>query len=57
MFYIVQNQLTAYLNALLDVMTYVILAFGSVDYVEPPPTVSKSVLYYQLHDELKISLV
>jgi hypothetical protein len=56
MFYVVHNQLKAYL-ALPDVMTFVISALGTVDYVETAPTASKSILHYQLHDELKTPLL
>jgi hypothetical protein len=57
MFYIVQNQHKAYIHALPDVMTYVITTLASVDCVEPAPTLSKFVLYYQLHEELKTALL
>jgi hypothetical protein len=46
MFYIVHKQLKAYVKALPDVKTYVISAFGTVDYVEPAPVADRSILYY-----------
>jgi hypothetical protein len=52
-FFMVHNQLTCYTEAQNDVMTYVTLALYSNTFVEPSPTASKAILYYQLFEELK----
>jgi hypothetical protein len=57
MFYIVHKQLKAYVKALPDVKTYVLSALGTVDYVEPAPMANNSILYYQLHEEIKEPLL
>jgi hypothetical protein len=51
--FIILNQFKAYQDAQADVMTYVLSALGSATYVEPLPTANKSILYYQLYDELR----
>ena len=52
-FFIVQNQLIKYTEAMADVMNYVLLAISSNTYVEPPSDANKNILYYQLFEELK----
>jgi hypothetical protein len=46
--YIIQNQMTYYIAAMTDVMTYIDTAHGSVTFLEPPSTANKSINYYQL---------
>ena len=48
MFHIVQTQLTSYIAALPDVMTYVISALSSTTYVEPAANASNVILYPRL---------
>jgi hypothetical protein len=52
-FFMVHNQLLSYTEALSDLMTYVSSALQSSTYVEPSPTANKSILYYQMFEELK----
>ena len=42
-----------YTEALGDVRAYVNTTMASCDYIEPPLTASKSIIYRQLFDELK----
>ena len=56
MFHIVQNQLNLYINALPDLMTYVISALSSDTYVEPAANATNVILYPRLFDELKTIL-
>jgi hypothetical protein len=56
MFYIVQNKLNLYINALPDLMTYVISALSSDTYVEPAANASNFILYPLLFEELKTIL-
>jgi hypothetical protein len=56
MFDIVQNQLNLYINALPDLMTYVISALSSDTYVEPAANASNLILYPCLFLELKTIL-
>jgi hypothetical protein len=51
--HIITNQLNIYTEALRDVRADVIAAMASCDYIEPPITTSKSIIYRQLFDELK----
>jgi hypothetical protein len=53
MFYIVQNQLTHYISALPDLMTYVTQVIGSTEFVNPGINMSPNISYYQLYEELK----
>jgi regulatory protein YycI of two-component signal transduction system YycFG len=46
MFYIIQNQLTLYLQAMQDVISYAKSALHSITYIEPGPLASKEILYY-----------
>ena len=55
-FYIVQNQLKIYTEAMSDVMNYAVSALSSVSFVEPSANANKNILYYQLFDELKAVL-
>jgi len=52
-FFMVQNQLNKYTEAMSDVINYVLSAIGSISYVEPPSNISKNILYYQLFEEIK----
>jgi hypothetical protein len=56
-FHVVNNQIKAYATPLPDVKTYVISAFGTVTYVEPALMANISILYYQLHEEIKEPLL
>ena len=56
MFHVVYNQLSSYIEALPDLMTYVISALSSATYVEPASTASRHILYPQLFEELKTIL-
>jgi len=56
MFHIVQTQLTSYIAALPDVMTYVISALSSTTYVEPAANASNVILYPRLFEEIKTIL-
>jgi len=56
MFYIAQTQMTSYITALPDVMTYVISALSSTTYVEPAANASNVILYPRLFEELKAIL-
>jgi hypothetical protein len=51
--FMVRNKLIRYTEALHDVMTYITSALYSTTYVEPSPTANKTILYYQLYEELK----
>jgi hypothetical protein len=53
MFYIVQNQLTHYISALPDLMTYVAQVIGSTEFVKPAVNMSPNISYHQLYEELK----
>ena len=53
----VRDQQTTYILAQNDVISYVIAALGSADFVDPPPTASNLILYDQLFDELKTVLI
>ena len=57
MFYVVQNQLDAYTNAMPDVLSYVTAALSSTAYIEPAPNASKHIVYPQLYEELKTVLL
>ena len=50
---IVQNQLARYLEALGDVINYVISALNATTYVAPPLSANKNILYFQLFEEVK----
>ena len=52
MFHIVQQQLSDYTNALLDVLSYVTLSVTSVTYVEPVSYASDHIDYRHLFEEL-----
>jgi hypothetical protein len=52
-FHKITNQLSMYSEALGDVQAYVNTTMASCDYIEPPPTASKSIIYRQLFDELE----
>ena len=52
-FFMIQNQLIRYTEAMAVVMNYVLLAISSNTYVEPPSDANKNILYYQLFEELK----
>ena len=56
MFHVVHNQLNSYIEALPDLMTYVLSALSSATYVEPASTASRLILYPQLFEELKTIL-
>ena len=56
MFHIVHNQLILYINALPDLMTYVISALSSDTYVEPAANANNLILYPRLIEELKTIL-
>ena len=51
--YMIQNQMTFYLNATSDVIAYIDTAHSSATYVEPSSTADKSINYYRLFEELK----
>jgi len=51
--YMIQNQMTYYIAAMIDVMAYNDTAHDSVTFVEPPSTADKSINYYQLFEEIK----
>jgi len=53
-FFMVQNQLNRYTEAMADVMNYVLLAISSKTYVEPPYDANKNILYYQFEELKKI---
>jgi hypothetical protein len=44
--YMIQKQMTFYLDAMTDVMAYIDSARSSVTYVKPPSTADKSINYY-----------
>ena len=46
-FFIVQNQLIKYTEAMADVMNYILSSLSSINYVDPPSNASKHILYYQ----------
>jgi hypothetical protein len=50
---IVSNQLARYSGAMVDVMTYSLLAMASSEFIEPQPQYSKQIQYPQLFEELK----
>ena len=52
-FFMIQNQLIKYTEAMSDVINYVLTAIGSTSYVESPANASKNILYYQLFKEIK----
>jgi len=52
-FPVVQHQLARYLDAMGDVMTYVISALNSTTFVAPPLSANKNILYFQLFEEVK----
>jgi len=52
-FFMIQNQLYIYTEAVSDVINYVLTAIGSTSYVEPPANASKNILYFQLFEEIK----
>ena len=52
-YFMVQNQLNKYREAMSDVINYVLSAVGSSSYVEPPSNASKNILYYQMFEEIK----
>ena len=54
MFYVIQSQLSFYMLALPDVLTYVTNALASTTYVAPDPGATDYILWYQLFDELKM---
>jgi hypothetical protein len=53
-FYIITIQLLMNTEALSDVQAYVNAAMASDNYVEPAPTASRSIIYRQLFEELKL---
>ena len=53
MFFVVQNQLYKYTEAISDIINNVLSAIGSTSYVEPPSNASKNLLYYQLFEKIK----
>jgi len=52
-FFMIQNQLIKYTEAMSDVIIYVLTAIGSTCYVEHPANASKIILYFQLFEEIK----
>ena len=52
-FFVVQNQLNKYTEAMSDVINYVLSAISSNSYVEPSSVDSKNILYYQLFEKIK----
>jgi len=52
-FFMIQNQLIKYTEAMSDVINYVLTALGSTSYVEPPANASENILYFQLFEEIK----
>ena len=52
-FFMIQNELYKYKEAMSDVINYVLTAIGSTSYVEPPTNASKTILYFQLFEEIK----
>jgi len=46
-FHTVQNQLIKYIEALPDVMNFVLSALGSTTYIDPPTNANKNILYCQ----------
>ena len=54
MFYMITNQLLMYTEALGYVQAYVNDAMASDSYIEPAPTASRSIIYRQLFEELKL---
>jgi hypothetical protein len=56
MFYIVQNQLHYYTQALPDLLTYVNQVLSSTQYVIPNPNMSPNISHPQLYEELKAPL-
>ena len=52
-FFMVQNQLIKYTEAMSDVMNYVLSSIRSNTYVEASSDANKNILYYQLFEELK----
>jgi hypothetical protein len=51
--YMIQNQMTFYIAAMTDVITYIDTPLSSSTYVEPHSNANKSINYYQLFEELK----
>ena len=52
-FFMVKNQLIKYIEAMSDVINYVLSSISSNTYVEPSSDANKNILYYQLFEELK----
>ena len=52
-FPIVQNLLTKYTEAMADVMNYVLSTINSTTYIAPSHTANRTILYYQLFEEIK----
>ena len=52
-FFMIQNQLIKYTEAMSDVINCVLTTVGSTSYVEPPADANKNILYYQLFEEIK----
>jgi hypothetical protein len=54
--YVLQSQLSFYMLALPDVLTYATNAMASKSYILPHADATDYVLWYQLFDELKMPL-
>ena len=54
-FFMVKNQLIKYIEAMSDVINYVLSSISSNTYVEPSSDANKNILYYQLFVELKLN--
>jgi hypothetical protein len=52
MFHIVQKQLSDYIIAMPDVLSYVTSSLTSTSYIEPAPNVSQHINYPHLYEEL-----
>ena len=55
-FPIVLNQLAEYTEVMGDVMNYVLSTINSTTYVAPPLSANKTILYFQLFEEIKTLL-
>ena len=51
--YMIQNQMTFYIAAMTDVIAYIDTAHDCVTFAEPPSGANKSIIYYQLFEEIK----
>ena len=51
------NQLAKYIEAMGNVMNYVLSGINSTTYVAPPLSANKNILYFQLFEEIDIAVI